>query len=124
MNYLPTRKNIRLAPQNYLGYQRYFVTLCSFHRQTSFSDSAYCRHLLDLLWTECDSRNFSVPAYCLMPDHLHFLAEGLDPDSDLLHLVKSFKIKTSREFAAHEPRTLWQKGFYEHILRSDENLSR
>ena len=121
MNLLPVRKNIRLAPLNYVGYQRYFVTLCSFRRQTVFSDSTSCHHLLGLLEAECASRNFSVPAFCLMPDHLHFLAEGLDPASDLLHLLKSFKIKSSRDYAAHEPRTLWQKGFYDHILRPDEN---
>lgn len=121
MNLLPARKNIRLAAQNYVGYQRYFVTLCSFHRQPVFTDSAYCQHLLVLLRTECASRNFSVPAYCLMPDHLHFLAEGLDPASDLLHLVESFKIKSSLGHARRECRILWQKGFYEHILRGDEN---
>lgn len=92
MNLLPVRKNIRLAPSNYVGDQCYFVTLCSFRRQTVFSDSKYCLDLLALLGTECASRLFSVPAYCLMPDHLHFLAEGLDPASDLLHLVKGFKI--------------------------------
>jgi REP element-mobilizing transposase RayT len=65
MNLLPIRKNTRLAPLNYVGYQRYFVTLCSFRRQTVFCDSAYCPHLLELLQTECASHNFSVPAYCL-----------------------------------------------------------
>jgi len=58
-----------------------------------------------------------------MPDHLHFLAEGLDPVSDLLHLLKSFKIKSSRKYAARKPRILWQKGFYEHVLRPGENAN-
>jgi hypothetical protein len=31
-----------------------------------------------------------------MPDHLHVLVEGLEPASDLLQFLKSFKIKTSR----------------------------
>lgn len=122
MSSFPARKNIRLAPLNYVGYQRYFVTMCAFRRQTIFSDSGRCQHLLELLRTECASCNFSVPAYCLMPDHLHFLAEGLDSGSDLLHFLKSFKIKTSRKYAAHEGSTLWQSGFYEHILRSGEDI--
>src|SRR5258708_24002598 len=99
MSLLPVRKNIRLAPLNYVGYQCYFVTLCSFHRQNVFSDSSHCKELLSLLNAEGASRNFSVLAYCVMPDHLHFLAKGLDPASDLLHLLKSFKIKSSREYA-------------------------
>ena len=36
--------------------------------------------------------------------------------------MKSFKIKTSRKYAASEPRPLWQRGYYEHILRSGESL--
>ncbi len=123
MYLLPVRKNVRLAPSNYLGYQRYFVTLCCFRRQAFFSDSELGRYLLDLLRTESASHNFSVLAYCLMPDHLHFLAEGLDPASDLLHLLKSFKIKSSRKYAARKPRILWQKGFYEHVLRPGENAN-
>jgi hypothetical protein len=67
MNCLPVRKNIRLAPLNYIGYQRYFLTLCSFRRQNVFSDAGYCLELLALLAAECASRNFSVPAYCHSP---------------------------------------------------------
>jgi REP element-mobilizing transposase RayT len=122
MNLFPVRKSIRLAPLNYVGYQCYFVTLCSFHRRNVFSDSTHCQELLSLLNAECASRNFSVLAYCVMPDHLHFLAKGLDPASRLLHLLKSFKIKSSRKYAACEGRTLWLKGFYQHILRPGENL--
>src|SRR5258708_6833291 len=36
------RKNIRLAPQNYLGYGTYFVTICSNNRNPHF---AGCRSL-------------------------------------------------------------------------------
>jgi len=122
MSLLSVRKNIRFAPLNYVGYQCYFVTLCTFHRQNVFLDSTHCKEVLSRLKAECASRNFSVLAYCVMPDRLHFLAEGLDPASDLLHFVKSLKSKTSRKYAAREGRTLWQKGFYEHILHPGENL--
>jgi len=116
------RKNIRLIPSNYLGYQGYLVTLCAFRRQPLFSNPAWCQELLALLRAECASRNFSVPAYCLMLDHLHFLAEGLHPSSDLLALLKSFKIKSSRKYASRESRILWQRGYYEHILRTTEDV--
>jgi putative transposase len=120
MNSLRVRKNIRLLPLNYVGHQRYFVTLCCFRRQNIFSDPKHCQDLLALLQSECAARCFRVPAYCLMPDHLHFLAEGLHPASDLLHLLKSFKMKSSRKYSVHKTRILWQKGFYEHILRPNE----
>jgi len=61
---------------------------------------------------------------CLLPnaDHLHFLAEGTEPTSDLRHFIKSLKIKTSRQYAAQSRCVLWQKGFHEHILRATESI--
>jgi len=71
MNLLPVRKNIHLAQSNYAGYQRYFVTLCSFRRQAVFSDSKYCLDLLALLGIECASCHFSARAYCLTVSYTH-----------------------------------------------------
>jgi REP element-mobilizing transposase RayT len=57
-----------------------------------------------------------------MPDHLHFLAEGTEPTSDLLHFVKSLKMKSSRQHSAHFGRALWQREFYEHIMGPRESV--
>jgi putative transposase len=57
-----------------------------------------------------------------MPDHLHFLSEGLETTGDLLHFVKCLKIKSSRFYSRPVGRALWQKGFYEHVLRADDPL--
>jgi len=119
---LPIRKTTRLSPSNYLGRTFYFVTFCCFRRVSLFLDARRCRWMLDLLRAESARDSFAVHAYCLMPDHLHFLAEGTEPASDLLHFVKSLKIKTSRQYAAQSGCILWQKGFYEHVLRSTESL--
>jgi REP element-mobilizing transposase RayT len=55
-----------------------------------------------------------------MPDHLHFLAEGLEPSSDLRNFVLSFKFKTSRLYRQRKSQSLWQKKFFDHILRPNE----
>jgi putative transposase len=55
-----------------------------------------------------------------MPDHLHFLVEGLEPASDLVQFLKCFKIKTSRWFARAYGDELWQRGYYEHVLREED----
>jgi hypothetical protein len=57
-----------------------------------------------------------------MPDHLHFLCEGHEATSDLLHFVKCLKIKSSRFYAGSFDRTLWQKAYYEHIPRADDPI--
>ena len=114
-------KNIRLSAPSYIGRQHYFVTLCSFHRKKTFVDARRASWLVEVLRNVCATRNFAVQAYCLMPDHFHLLAEGLEPTSDLLNLVKTFKLKTSRTYFSQTSQNLWQRKFYDHILRPNES---
>jgi len=115
-------KNIRLSPNSYLGCQSYFVTICCSGRRPIFSDPAACQWLTEILRSESAARNFAVHAYCVMPDHVHFLAEGICPSSSLLVLVKALKIKTSRAHAQMTEQPLWQKKFYDHIVRPHESI--
>ena len=110
-------QNIPLNPTNYVGLQFYFVTICSFDRHKIFVNPLLCSWLVKIFRAESARCGFSIHAYCLMPDHFHFLAEGVSPSSDLLKLVKSFKLKTSRVYHRRTSRTLWQRKFFDHILR-------
>jgi putative transposase len=114
-------KNIRLAPTSYVGQQHYFVTICCSNRTKIFANRARCLWLLEVFRSECAARNFTIHAYCLMPDHFHFLAEGLIPASDMLNLIKSFKLKTSRTYSRQTSQILWQRKFYDHVLRPKES---
>ena len=67
-------------------------------------------------------RGFAIRAYCLMPDHLHFLASGSAANSNFLMFMKSFRIKSSRTHMRLTGKALWQKKFYDRILRSGESL--
>jgi putative transposase len=113
-------RNIRLPPGTYRGTNAYFITICTADRRKVLTNPAVCNRLLDLLREESVIRSFS--AYCMMPDHLHFLAQGLDGTSDLLALVKSFRIKSSRGHSRLTGNVLWQKKFYDHVLRSTISL--
>jgi putative transposase len=119
---LPQRKQLSLSRQNYLGHQFYFVTLCCHEREPVFVDSLTCGWLLDLLFREVKSNRFSLAAYCLMPDHLHILVHGLTPTSDLFHFLKTFKIKSGREYANKSRKILWQRRYFEHVLRPQESV--
>jgi REP element-mobilizing transposase RayT len=55
-----------------------------------------------------------------MPDHLHLLIEGTSEDSDLLAFVHVMKQRTAYEYRRSRGATLWQKGYYEHVVRDDE----
>jgi putative transposase len=119
---LQQRKNLRLPAANYRGRRFYFVTLCCFQRRKTFARLTHCTWLLEFIQSEAATKNFAVPAYCIMPDHCHLLLEALDESSDLLRLMKSLKIKTSRRFWRQERRQLWQHAYFEHILRRPEEI--
>jgi putative transposase len=119
---LPVRKTTHLSRFNYVGPNHYFVTLCCCRRQKTFLNEALSERLLELLRSESAANSFRIHAYSLMPDHLHFLAQETEPTSDLLHFVKSFKIKSSRQFSAKFGHVLWQRDFYEHILQYTESV--
>jgi hypothetical protein len=56
-----------------------------------------------------------------LPNHLHLELVGLSATSDAIKLLHNFKgIATSR-VRALGVRNLWEKGFYDHILRGDDD---
>ncbi|MFY9688765.1 MAG: transposase [Candidatus Acidiferrales bacterium] len=117
-------KNIRLHPSNYLGQRSYFVTLCCASRRPIFANSKNAAWLIEILRQQSTAHGFAVRAYCVMPDHFHVLVTGLDPASDLLAFVKNLKLTTSLEYRTRFGRTLWQKKFYDYILRRNDNAMR
>ena len=64
--------------------------------------------------------DIELTTYCVMPDHVHFLATGLTDAADLTMFVKIAKQKTGFDFRAATRRFLWQEGFYDHVLREDD----
>src|SRR5215467_9704693 len=63
----------------------------------------------------------NVHACCLMPDHL--LAEGIEPSNDPPHFATILKMKVAdRQYATQPGGALWQKRFYNPVLRSLESV--
>jgi putative transposase len=114
------RKNIRLAPQNYLGHGIYFVTICSHERKACFADTSFGHWVLGHLISGSARHSFLLHAFCLMPDHLHFLAQGNSPQSNLLRFVSAFKQRTAFAHKNRSDDPLWQTKFYDHILRTSD----
>ena len=61
-------------------------------------------------------------AYCFMPDHLHLLVEGQSEDADLVAFAKDLKQRVAYHYylSGADERPVWQKGYYERIVRDDE----
>jgi putative transposase len=115
------RKNIRLPSARYRGRAWFFITICCEKRRPVFSNIKYAQQLIAHLIYASEKYKFGVHAYCVMPDHFHALVEGISPDSDLLLFTRFFKQTTSREYSAECGTPLWQKNFYDHILRPKDS---
>jgi putative transposase len=105
----------------YVGRSSYFVTLCCAGRRPAFADSCSAIELIETLRKNSVAQSFAVNAYCAMPDHFHMFVAGIEPASDLLAFVKNIKQTTSRVYHRRSGETLWQKKFYDHILRPRDN---
>jgi REP element-mobilizing transposase RayT len=55
-----------------------------------------------------------------MPDHLHLLIEGEQPDSDCLRFIARAKQYSGFYFARTFNSRLWQRYGFERVLRPDE----
>ena len=114
------RKVRRLAPHNYLGRQTYFLTICCDQRAHYLLEQTAARGVLSLL-SECAANHcFRLHAYCLMPDHVHILAEGIHDRCDLREFIRLFKLRTAFAFRKLRGRALWEKSYYDHVLRSSD----
>ena len=76
--------------------------------------------LLDVLTAAAIKHSCSVPIYCIMPDHVHMILQGTDGKADTWRAMVAFKQRSGFWLARHLSGTRWQKDFYDHILRSEE----
>jgi putative transposase len=114
------RKNIRLERSRYIGQSTYFVTFCCAARRRVFANHRAAGWLVEQFRRRSVEHRFAVYAYCVMPDHFHALVTGLDSRSSLVAFIGDFKQRTSHVYESRTGRMLWQRKFYDRILRSGE----
>ena len=56
-----------------------------------------------------------------MPDHLHALLEGLSDSANLPEFVRIFKQRTSFEWKRTSGVGLWQRSYFDRVLRPEED---
>jgi putative transposase len=130
-----TRKRNRLSLDVYQGPGRFFLTITTQNRRPWFRQPQIVRHCAIALRKACEEKGFTVEAYCFMPDHLHLLVLT-DAENDLIRMVHRFKQQTGWWFrnrcaagglkasptSPTERSVLWQKSYYDHVLRQDEDV--
>jgi putative transposase len=101
----------------------YFVTACTDGRRKILStDSAHAAFVA--FCQNAKSHGVIVGRYVLMPDHLHLFACILPGDATLSGWMKSLKNSLSKHWRAEGIEAPhWQKGFFDHLLRSNESAA-
>ena len=97
------------------------MTFATYGSMPYFEDDRYVESCIAFLKDLSLSYNFDVLAYCFMPDHLHLLIEGKEENSDFRGFISMFKQKTNFHFKKIQGNPLWQKDYYEHVLRKNED---
>ena len=111
----------RLSSHNYVGLALYFLTFCTYARIKALSDAEVAARTLEQFRRTAALEQFAIRAYCLMPDHVHLLVEGIAATSDLKRFVKMAK---QRSGGVHRRRCgvrLWQEGYVERVLRDQDD---
>lgn len=116
------RKTIRLPAENYRGKRLFFVTLCCDGCHIALEESSGAEWLIGHLSTNAAEHDFAVHAYCVMPDHLHLLVEGMNDGCELRRFISSFKQRTAFWYWQRFRTSLWQPRFYDHVLRKPEDI--
>ena len=146
---LAQRKQIRLKEYDYSQPGAYFITVCSKDRQALFWNQAGsgivgaaisrpqngtdipCRlsHFGQIVEQAIQNidlcyEDVCIDKYVIMPDHIHVLlrierrADNIRPyDVALSTVIGQMKRWASKEAG----EALWQKSFYEHVIRGDED---
>jgi REP-associated tyrosine transposase len=143
------RRSIRLPGHDYAQPGIYFVTICAQDRRCLFGDIENCelRHnaagrLISFWWEKLPEKYpyVMLDAFVLMPNHLHGILHITDIGGvagrphgaapTLGMMVAWFKSMTTnayirairtQDWPAFDSR-LWQRNFYEHIVRNEREL--
>ena len=112
----------RLESFSYIGLARYFLTFCTRNRRRVFFDEVIVSMTMLEFRQAANREEFAILAFCVMPDHSHLLVEGATDRSDLRRFVKSAKQQSGAAYALRRAEPLWQEGYYERVLRRDEDV--
>jgi len=144
----PIRRSLRLPGYDYSNEGTYFVTICTHNRRCVLGeiiDGSFRANAEDNIVKECwyelpyHYAGLALDAFGVMPNHVHGVLAFLDdvgaglkpalagkPRRNLAEVVRAFKTFSSRRvngLRGTRGVAVWQRGYYEHIVRGEKGLS-
>jgi putative transposase len=122
---LPAHKHLRRLDSIWIESALYFVTICVAGRCPVLAND----RAVSVLRVEFEAAptryGWTVGRFVVMPDHLHFFCTGDETpgSASLSRFIGGFKQWTAKRIlpAAGLRAPLWQKQFFDHVLRSNES---
>jgi REP element-mobilizing transposase RayT len=97
----------------------YFITCCTAERRACLANPQ-AHDAIRRAWQRLD--RWRVGRYVVMPDHLHFFTSPCDREEDLSQYLQAFRSLVTRQLRpAGFPYPLWQREFFDHLLRSHDS---
>jgi putative transposase len=104
-----------------------FITQVVAHRTPVFGDADHVRLLRDVLRQVKAFHPFAMLAYVFLPDHFHLLLRPTATGnfSAIMHSLKRNFTQLYKEcHGIAGPLQFWQKGFWDHVIRDEDDLAR
>ena len=121
-------KHLRRLERIWVNTPIYFVTSCTKNRTQLLASVEVAKVLIDEWRSAQERHGWAVGRYGIMPDHVHFFCRPELDAKTLSEFVGNWKSWTSRAIkalglprSAPAATTLWQREFFDHVLRSAES---
>ena len=145
------RRSIRLKEYDYSQCGAYFINICTKNRECYFETYSVLKNIVKTEWENIPNQypHIELDEYVIMPDHFHGILI-INDDNDYcivgaIHelplqeswkirrkmmipkIVGKFKMQTAKKInqVRNTPGVpFWQRNYYEHIIRSEDELNR
>jgi len=114
----------RLPDEFYQGLITVAFTCCLKDKKQDIAKKEIVLPCSEILFTESIRSDCDVLAYIFMPNHCHILLQGKSDHANTKSAIHNFKQKSGYWLSKNHHGFEWQKSFYDHILRSDEETDK
>jgi putative transposase len=101
-----------------LDCQIHHVTTATLNREPVFLDFNHARLFIQTLRQSELKGETKTMAFVVMPDHIHWLFQ-LNQGEQLSSVIQALKSISAKRVG----KPVWQKGFYDHGIRKDEDVA-
>jgi putative transposase len=111
----------RLGGFDYVGRNIYHFVAVT-HQRRPLLVGVWAKSIEEAMYRSATATGFEIPAYVVMPDHVHVLVQGKTDEANGVRFMQRFKQAVGYAFRKANGEKFWQESFYDHIVRRDEDV--